>query len=341
MAKFRRIGTVALQWRDARVPDAMEREREAVLSYIAEAGSMDVDILLFQEAFGFISTDLSSVSTRHRYAPGAGDSLPPAAAKAYTELAVSLGHAYVQKARRAAQSAGVNVVLPILERHRELVYNSLVPITAEGEILRPYRKMFPVTGPRGEHWEIGEVTPGEDNGAQLLAGVPVSFAICWDVHFDEVFVKARRSGARLVLWASAWMGGPWLRAQALRFGFYIVSATPDGCTFVDMDGTTIVESAVGYPQTYGHSNLIFEDLNFDRDVFHTTTAGALDGIRQRYGGRVHIRCQPFSGIAVIETLDPNLSIEEVKREFDLVSLYDYFEASRDARARVLAERTIR
>ena len=35
---------------------------------------------------------------------------------------------------------------------------------------------------------------------------------------------------------SMWMGGMWLRAQAIRYGIVIVTATPDGCTFVDLDG---------------------------------------------------------------------------------------------------------
>ena len=85
----------------------------------------------------------------------------------------------------------------------------------------------------------------------IIAGIPVSFAICFDLHFDEVFAAARESGAKLVLWSSMWMGGMWLRAQAIRYGIVIVTATPDGCTFVDLDGSTICESPTQWPQTAG------------------------------------------------------------------------------------------
>ena len=122
----------------------------------------------------------------------------------------------------AAKAAGVNIVLPIVERDDDLAYNSLVPITAQGEILKPYRKMFPVPG---------EAPPGTDNAAIELAGVPVAFSICYDVHFDEVYQAARDSGAKLVFWSSMWMGGRWLVARAVRYGFYIVSSTPNGSMF--------------------------------------------------------------------------------------------------------------
>ena len=57
MAKFRRIGTVALQYGTARVAQGLAREREAVLGYISEAGGLGIDILLFQEVYGFTTHD--------------------------------------------------------------------------------------------------------------------------------------------------------------------------------------------------------------------------------------------------------------------------------------------
>ncbi len=186
--------------------------------------------------------------------------------------------------------------------------------------------MFPV--PSGEM--SAGVTPGTCNTAQEIAGVPVSFAICFDVHFDEVFTEARRSGARPVLWSSMWMGGAWLRAQALRNGLYIVSASPDGCTFVDVDGSVIAESPSIYPQSVGHNNLVFEDLNFDRDIFHCLAGGTLGAIRARYGARVHMRNLPQDSIVIIESLDPDLPLEEIKSAFGLKSWFEYIGEAREA-----------
>ncbi|MCY4109206.1 MAG: carbon-nitrogen hydrolase family protein [Chloroflexi bacterium] len=325
MAKFRRIGTTYFEYGDVRARDRAEREREAVLETIARAGDLRVDILLFQELFGFVASDRHSARDLRRWAP-ARTLKRPVQKETYTEVAIGLDDPYVRAVQAAGKAARVNVVLPIVERDDDLAYNSLVPITAQGEILKPYRKMFPVPG---------EAPPGSHNAAVELAGVPVAFSICYDVHFDAVYQTARDSGAKLVFWSSMWMGGRWLVARAVRYGLYIVSSTPDGSTFVDMDGTIITESPAIYPQTTGQANLIFEDLNFDREVFHCNLAsypmsesfGKLNRLVEVYGDRIKIKNRPQDSTCIIETLDPDLSIEEVKARFQLQSWHEYIAAS--------------
>ena len=335
MAMYRRIGTTSFQYRDLGAEDGQQRERQAVVSRIREAGEMKVDILLFQEEYTFWASDREAVPELDRFAPALAARKSRATEPPMIELAITLDDPYVARVREAARAAHVNVALPVVERDGDRVYNSLLPVTAQGELLRPYRKMFPVP--------VGEIstgiTPGGCNAAQEIAGVPVSFAICFDVHFDDVFTDARKSGARLLLYSSMWMGGAWMRAQALRNGLYIVSASPDGCTFVDMDGSIIAESPSLYPQVIGFNNLMFEDLNFDRDIFHCNAGGRLNDIRARYGARVHMRNFPQHSIVIIESLDPDLPLEEIKREFGLKDWFQYItEAQVAARAaRVPAE----
>ena len=332
MAKFRRIGTTALQYGDPRVRDREAREREAVLNYIKMAGNLSIDILLFQEEFGFVCFNTHLIEGRKQFAPADLRIDLPSYLKEPGETAISLDDCYIQHVREAARAAGVNVVLPILERSGNRIYNSLVPVTSEGLLLKPYRKMYPVIG----EMDNG-ISPGIDNPAQILAGIPVGFSICFDINFDEVYELARASEAKLMLWSSMWMGGHWLKARSARYGFYTVSATPDGCSFVDMDGTSIVESYTSYPQTYGENNLVFEDLNFDREVFHCAADGKLNEIRNRYGSRIHIRNRPQDCFCIIETLDATLSIEEVKDEFKLTNYYDYLKCCKAVRDTALSQ----
>ena len=328
MSLIRRIGTSSYLYRDPQAENGQEKERQAVLARIREAGELRIDILLFQEEYTFWASDPDAAPDRAAFAPALAARRPrrDGSEPPLMELAISLDDDYVSRVREAARAAGVNVALPVLERDGDRVYNSIVPVTSAGDLLRPYRKMFPV--PAGEM--SAGVTPGTCNTAQELAGVPVSFAICFDVHFDEVFTEARRSGARLVLWSSMWMGGAWLRAHALRNGLYIVSASPDGCTFVDLDGSIIVESPSIYPQSIGHNNLMFEDLNFDRDIFHCIAGGMLGAIRARYGARVHMRNLPQDSIVIIESLDPALSLDEIRETFGLKSWFQYISEAREA-----------
>lgn len=332
MSRYRRIGAISLLYRNPRAENGQQAEREAVLGYIARAGELGVDILLFQEEYSFVYSDAEASAERRNFAPAYFVLPDPViASETLEEKAIALDAPYVDRVRDAARQAGVNIALPILEKDGDRVYNSILPVSSEGMLLTPYRKMFPV--PNGE---IDEgITPGDQNQAQQLAGIPVSFAICFDVHFDEVFAAARESGAKLVLWSSMWMGGVWLRAQAIRNGIVIVSATPDGCTFVDLDGSTICESPTLWPQTAGFNNLIFEDINFDRDIFHCWADGKLEDIRKRYGRRIHIRNRPQDSLVVIESLDEDLAIEEIKQEFELLTWFEYIRRSRGERSEAI------
>jgi predicted amidohydrolase len=330
MALFKRIGTTSFLYRDSLAEDGQAQERAAIIRTIGEAGALGIDILLFQEEFSFWRSDVEDSPGRGAFAPArAARDAAPRDERYIMEYAMTRDDPYVQRVREAARAAGVNVALPLLEREGAHVYNSILPISARGDLLRPYRKMFPVPA---VELSTG-ITPGTCNTAQEIAGVPVSFAICFDVHFDEVFTQARKSGARLVLWSSMWMGGAWLRAQALRNGLYVVSATPDGCTFVDIDGSLIGESPSLWPQTVGQNTIVFEDLNFDREVLHCNAGGALNEIRKRYGPRVHMRNRPQDSNVIIESLDPALPIGEIMKEFGLKSWFQYIEQSREAAAR--------
>ena len=331
MARFRRIATTSLQYGSPFGEDGTELERGLVLRYIELAGELDVDILLFQEEYTFVKYSPDANPKRRWYSPTTLDDRPGRSME-MRDLCMTLEHPYVGRVREAAKKADVNVILPLMEKDGDLMYNSLVPVTATGELLRPFRKMFPVGG-----GSLDAESPGDNNEAQMIAGVPVSFAICFDAHFDEVFGAARASGAKLVLWSSMWMGGIWLQAQAIRNGIYIVSSTADGTTFVDMDGTVISESHGVWPQTIGDNVLVFEDLNFDRDIFHCELSGKLDAVREKYGSRIHMRNRSQDSIVVVETLDPDLSLDTVKQEFDLTPWYEYIQSSRAARNRALGQ----
>ena len=79
------------------------------------------------------------------------------------DLCMTLDHPYVGRVREAAKKANVNVILPLMEKDGDLMYNSLVPVTAAGELLRPFRKMFPVGG-----GSLDAESPGDNNEAQIV-----------------------------------------------------------------------------------------------------------------------------------------------------------------------------
>lgn len=328
MAKVRRIATTSFQFGDLRRPDCYQAERDMVLHFIERAGAVGVDILLFQEELGFFAVAASAWEERKYFAPGELRSDLPPLLKSPAELAVGRDGAYVSAVREAARRHHVNVVLPILEQADSRLYNTLLPITWDGECKPPYRKRHPVQG------ELNNgICAGENASVCELAGIKVGFSICFDMNFNDVFRDAKDAGAELMLWASMWMGGGWLRARALQYGFPMVSATPDGCSFVDMDGSVLVESYSLYPQTCGQNNLMYEDLNFDRAVFHSLADGRLNDIVKKYGRAVHIRNRPQECICILESLEGGPSLRQLKEEFGLTEYYQFIRQSERLLAR--------
>lgn len=318
MAKIRRIAATSFQFGDLRRPDCYQAERDMVLQFIERAGAAGVDILLFQEELGFFAVAASAWEERQYFAPGELRSDLPLLTKTPDALAVEKTGEYVCAVQEAARRNHVNVVLPILERDGDKIYNALLPITSDGTCKPPYRKRHPVQG------ELSSgVSAGADAAVCELAGIKVGFSICFDMNFDDVFRGAKDAGAELMLWSSMWMGGGWLRARALQYGYPIVSATPDGCSFVDLDGSPLVESYSLYPQTCGQNNLIYEDLNFDRAVFHSLADGRLNDIVNKYAKTVHIRNRPQECICIIESLEGGPSIQQLEEEFGLTEYYHF------------------
>ena len=318
MANYRRIAAASFQFGDLRRPDCYKAERDMVLRFIERAGALGVDLLLFQEELGFFATAPSAWEERAFFAPGELQSDLPLLTHTPAELAEKITGPYVTAVREAARKHRVNVILPLLEQSGDRIYNSLLPITSAGTCLPPYRKRHPVQGELDT-----EISPGTDPAVCELSGIRVGFSICFDMNFDEVFREAKDAGAQLMLWASMWMGGGWLRARALQYGFPLVSATPDGVSFVDADGSVLVESYSLYPQTCGQNNLVYEDLNFDKAVFHCLADGKLNEIVQKYGKTVHIRNRPQECICILESLAGGPPLLQLEEEFGLTE-YDAF-----------------
>jgi len=85
MSKYRRIGAASLQHRTSRAPSGADAEREAVVRSIARAGELGVDVLLFQEEYGFVPLDPVDAPDRANYAPSGEVLTQPAEAPASPE----------------------------------------------------------------------------------------------------------------------------------------------------------------------------------------------------------------------------------------------------------------
>lgn len=163
----------------------------------------------------------------------------------YTELlgnSVSVPDAATERLCAAARDAEVTVVMGLNERNAEAsgatLYNSLLFIGPDGEILGCHRKLVPTVGERFVH--------GQGDGSTLrVYDVPVgrlSGLICWENYMPLARFALYASGAQIHV-APTWdRGEPWLstlRHIAKEGRVYVVGCcsamrrddVPDGFAF--------------------------------------------------------------------------------------------------------------
>ena len=121
----------------------------------------------------------------------------------YYALAAPLaGHPTIGHFQALARELGVVVPVPLYERAGEALFNSVVVVDADGEIVGHYRKSHIPQSPGYE--EKYYFSPG-DTG---FKAIPTAFgvlgiAICWDQWFPEVARALVLGGAEFLLYPTA------------------------------------------------------------------------------------------------------------------------------------------
>jgi predicted amidohydrolase len=130
------------------------------------------------------------------------------------------------------------IVCPIDRKDGQMRRNSAVLLDREGKVATVYNKVFPWTP---EFRFTPTINPGEAVGFHQADFGKLGLAICFDIDFPEVWRGLADKGAELVIWPSAYSGVGALKAHALQYHYYIVTATqaPD-CTAYDITGEELL-----------------------------------------------------------------------------------------------------
>lgn len=142
------------------------------------------------------------------------------------ESAVTVGDDSTEKLLKAAKAARINVVMGMNERNAEKsgasLYNSLLFIDDEGEILGTHRKLMPTGGERLIHAQgNGSTLKSYDTSAGKIAGL-----ICWENFMPLARTAIYETGAQ-ILAAPTWdKSSNWLQSMqhiAREGGLFVVS----------------------------------------------------------------------------------------------------------------------
>jgi nitrilase len=231
-------------------PIFLNREKtvEKACAAIAEAGKKGAELIIFPEAF----------------IPGYPDwiwLIPNSKGAELNDLyiqlvnnAVSIPDISTSRLCKAAKAAKINVVMGINELNSETsntsLFNSLLFIDNEGEILGRHRKLMPTGGER-LIWAQGDgsTLTAYDTSAGKLAGL-----ICWENYMPLARNAIYESGARILASPTWDKSANWLISMqhiAREGGLFVVST----CMAIKKDDIPdMLEYKKRYPEEKGWIN---------------------------------------------------------------------------------------
>ena len=205
------------------------------------------------------------------------------------------------------------------------IYNSAVLFDREGKIAGVYDKMFPTIG----ELEYGTI-PGD--GAKVIDTDfgRIGAFICFDLNFDELLEDYHRKGAELLCMLSAFRGGFMVNAAALRQQLFIATSTPgENSVIVDPLGRTLAESSA-----YGR--IIFAKINLDSQIVHIDfNVERVANLKRKYQELVSIEVASPEAVYYISSLHPDVSVQDMIKEFEIEIRDDYFARARRERLKYL------
>jgi hypothetical protein len=308
MARYVRVTSVSYPGAGGG-PDAVERARADGVEWLERAALDRPDIVCLPETF-----------------TGLGRS-----GEAWFQSAEPVPGPTTEALGAVARQHRMHVICPILERRGDRVYNAAVLIGRDGQVLGAYHKIHPTIS----EIELG-VTPGAEHPVFELDFGRVGCAICFDLNFRDVAEGLVRSGAEILFFPSMYRGGLQLRIWAHDFARFILSATPgEGSALVDPLGRVLVESSRYQP-------LFSRVINLDRALLHIDeNHRQWDAIKRKYGAGIELDvATPEAVFALISHL-PDVTADDVVREFRLERRDDYFDRAHRVRAAALPDAAAR
>ena len=198
------------------------------------------------------------------------------------------------------------------------IFNALVFIGPDGNLLGDYRKTFPTKGELEMGISAGNGANVVDTPAGRLGGV-----ICFDLNFDELRDAYRKLRPDVLCFSSMFHGGHLQQNWAYQCRCYFAAACKDNTSDILDPHGRILNS------TNFYNRITWARVNLDRFYMHQDYNNTrFPDIRRKYGNKILIDVASDLGTAVLYSVTDNISASEVAKEFGLVEFDDYLADSR-------------
>ncbi len=218
------------------------------------------------------------------------------------------------------------VVAGFYRQVRSRLVNVAAVIGRDGDLVGTYAKQHPTDG----EIELG-VDPGTTPGVFDTELGRIGVAACFDVNWHEVWNEFSRQRVELVCWLAGYEGGFPLRAYAAIHHIPIVTSVwPLGARVIDLTGGVIAATSQWNP-------IAVVDLDLDTRLFHTDNqADRVLPLQQKYGHRLRVEAYTEEHVFTLSSLDPDLRLDDVINEFQLIEYDQYIERCAQAQKQAQA-----
>lgn len=221
----------------------------------------------------------------------------------------------------AARSA-IALVLPLMVREKATLANRFYFLSSTGSLLGSYQKRVPAPS------ELSASASPANSTPIRWEGLNIGGAICFDVYYPQaVFDPQSESGVDLFVIPSLTPAGSLLDSYPVIYGVPFVLAYSPWSRILDRDGTEL--AAGGYRSEtlrFGFGSPVTQaTINFDAvTLFADHNQEKMRDVQRHYGSQVRIRFHQPNCLFTLESRSPDLSVQDVMKQFGLVSRREYF-----------------
>ncbi len=283
MARKVRVATISMA-HESRKAEKQKDNLDYIAGTVGEIASIKPDVIALPEIFPDV---------------GLGETIPGAGKELLCDLA---------KKYKCCLLGSIH------EKREGKLYNTAVVANQNGEIIGRYDKIHPT----GEELEKG-ITPGRKDQLPIETEFgTIGIQICFDANWPEGWRNLADREAEIVFFPSAFPGGKILDSLALLNQLYIVPA------IWTLDSGVIDNTGRWLVRTDSSNRWVWTTIELERTVFHWDFhEDKLEAIRRKYGDKIKIESFSPEALLTLEPNDPEISISDVIREFDLVTYRDY------------------
>jgi hypothetical protein len=148
----------------------------------------------------------------------------------------------------------------------------------------------------------------------------IGLSICFDLNWPEDWAEMKRAGAELICWISAYEGGFPLQAYAWTHRLVIVTSVwPYHARVIERSGRIVAEAS-----RWGR--LALANIDLDQRLFHAAELKEhILPIMTRYGDKVRIETFNDEHLFTLETVDPELRVQDIIGEYGLIEYQQYLD----------------